>query len=136
MGFCYRSVKAHVAFPFLCFFRQNVTFETLLVSYFSSCRYFEAFFGAGICFYFRHFTLVFEFTLEAFPTGGSLSNLFRNTLPPGHSLWKRGAKIMYHIRVSKVLLMPILCQADGYPLPIRVLPGFQGQLPGFREEPG
>jgi len=136
MRFCYLAIKAHVAFTFLCFFSQDVTFETLLVSYLTSSRYFEAFFGTGIRFYFRHFTLVFECTLEAFPTGGSLSNLFRIMLPPGHSLWKRGAKIRQLQLVSKTEAHNQWFLTGLYPLPTRSLSGFQGPPAGSRMESG
>lgn len=66
----------------------------------TSGRHFKAFFGAGVCFYFRHFTLVYNYTLEAFPTGGPLSNLFRKyvllkNFPQPHTIgiWERKDKV-------------------------------------------
>ena len=44
-----------------------MTLETLLVSDLASRRYFEAFFGAGVCFYLGHFKCFFKLTLEASP---------------------------------------------------------------------
>ena len=41
---------------FFGFLRQDVTFESFLMHDFSSTSHFKAFFGAGVCFYFRHFT--------------------------------------------------------------------------------
>lgn len=77
MSFGNCTIQPQVAFTFFRFFRQYVTLETLLMHDLSGCRYFKALFGTGICFYFRHFTQYYNDTLEAFPTGGSLSNLFR-----------------------------------------------------------
>jgi hypothetical protein len=37
-----------------------------LMSYLSCASNFKAFFGTGVCFYFRHFTQYLIFTLEVF----------------------------------------------------------------------
>jgi hypothetical protein len=78
-----------------------VTFETLLVSDLSSRRYFEAFFGAGVCFYLRHFTWFIITPLRHSPPGDLFGASSGNRSLSGNSVFKRGAKIVLYRHVTK-----------------------------------
>ena len=66
-----------------------MTLEALLVSDLPGAGYLKPFFGTGICFYLRHSTRIFCYTLEAFPisrdscrtSSGNYSGKFENTVP-------------------------------------------------------
>ena len=61
------TVEPHVALALFGFFGEDVTLECFLVHDLPGAGHFEAFFGTGVCFYFRHGTQYLIVTLEVFP---------------------------------------------------------------------
>lgn len=75
-------------------FRENVTLERLLMGDFSGCRNLEALFSAGIRFNLRHGTLVLNYPLRRFRTGGTLVGPLQELAePPGIPDFQRSAKL-------------------------------------------
>ncbi len=82
VGVAYHTVFTHGTFALLCFFGEDVTFESFLVRDLTGAGNFEALLGAAVGFNLWHYITVCSYSLLAPQTDGDFLSLVGN-------VWKK-----------------------------------------------